>query len=200
MAKFLSAFLLCFIPIAVAIDAISLVPIYITLTDGFSRGEQRRIVFQSFMTSIVVGIVFLVAGKGLLRLMGIEQWDFQIAGGIILLGLAIPDILGHPLIRRDVSGLTVGVVPLGMPLMVGPGVLTASLLLSDRYGYVPTIAALVINLVIAVTGFWFSRGIIRVIGEAGTKALTKLVGLLLAAYAVMLVRDGIQRALALAGR
>jgi multiple antibiotic resistance protein len=199
MAEFLKAFVLCFIPIAVAIDAISLVPIYMTLTAGFAAQEQKRIIIQSFVTSIVVGVVFLVAGKGLLRVMGIKQADFQIAGGIVLLGLAIPDILGRPLIRRDVSGLTVGVVPLGMPLMVGPGVLTASLLLSDRYGYAPTIAALVVNLVIAVTGFWFSRGIIRVIGEAGTKALTKLVGLLLAAYAVMLVRDGIQKALTLGG-
>lgn len=197
--EFVRAFLLCFIPIAVAIDAISLVPIYMTMTSGLTRQEQKRIVLQSFVTATAVGVVFLIAGKALLWAMGIKEWDFQIAGGIILLGLAIPDILGYPLIRRDISGLTIGVVPLGMPLMVGPGVLTASLLLSDRYGYAATIAALVVNLVIAVMGFWFSGGILRVIGEAGTKALTKVVGLLLAAYGVMLVRDGIQKAFNLIG-
>jgi len=196
---FVKTFLLCFVPIAVAIDAISLVPIYMAIAGGLTRSEQKKIILQSFVTSIAVGVAFLVAGKGLLWVMGIKEGDFQIAGGIILLGLAIPDILGHPLVRRDISGLTVGVVPLGTPLMVGPGVLTASLLLAGRYGYAPTIAALVVNLVIAVTGFWLAEKIIRGIGEAGTKALTKVVGLLLAAFAVMLVRDGIQKAFGLVG-
>jgi multiple antibiotic resistance protein len=86
-----------------------------------------------------------------------------------------------------------------MPLMVGPGVLTATLLLAPRYGYAATILALVVNLVIAVAGFWLSDRIMKVIGEAGIKALTKVVGLLLAAYAVMLVRDGIQKAFDLVG-
>ena len=197
MPDSLKDFLMCFVPIAIAVDAISLLPIFIVLTDSMDAAGRRRIIVQSFLTAAGVGVAFLLAGKGLLVLMGIRPEDFQIAGGLILLGLAIPDILGFLLIRRDVAGLTAGVVPLGVPLIVGPGVLTAGLLLSDRYGYPLTIAALVANLLIAMAGFFLASRIVRVLGEAGTKALTKLMGLLLASYAVMLVRSGIQKVAAL---
>lgn len=196
MGEFANQFVMCFVPLAVAVDAISLVPIFVGMTAQLDAEARRRIIWQSFLTAAGVGIAFLLVGKGLLLLMGIRPEDFQIAGGLILLGLALPDILGRPLIRRDVAGLTAGVVPLGVPLIVGPGVLTAGLLLCDRYGYAPTIAALLVNLVLAAVGFLASTRIIRVLGEAGTKAVTKLMGLLLASYGVMLVRDGIQRVLA----
>jgi len=185
---------LCFVPLFVALGPVSLVPVYVGLTRGFRREQRRAIIVQSFVTAGIGAVAFLLLGKVVLRLMGIEQCDFQIAGGIILLGLALPDILGFPMLKRDVSGLTVGVVPLGMPLMVGPGVLTALLLLSDLYGYVPTLVALIVNLVIAVLGFGFAGRIMRVMGETGTKAATRLVGLFLAAYAVMLIRDGVVQA------
>ena len=196
MTDFAQKFLLCFVPLAVAIDAISLVPIFISLTHSLDAARRRMVIVQSMATALCVGVAFTLAGKALLYFMGIEATDFQIAGGIILLALAMPDILGKPLIRRDVEGLTVGVVPLGVPLLVGPGVLTAMLLLSDRHGYAPAILALVANLALAMLGFWFSARIVRAIGDLGTKALTKIMGILLAAYAVMLVRDGIQHVLA----
>jgi multiple antibiotic resistance protein len=186
-------FFMCFVPLAVAIDAISLVPVFIALTSSLNAAERRKVILQSMITAAAVGIAFTLVGKALLSLMGIQQVDFQIAGGIILLGLALPDILGKPLVRRDVSGLTVGVVPLGVPLLVGPGVLTAMLLLSDKYHYALPIAALLANLGLAMLGLWFSTTILRVIGDLGTKALTRIMAILLAAYAVMLVRDGIQQ-------
>ncbi len=196
MPVVLKDFLMCFVPIAVAVDAISLLPIFIFITEDLDASGRRRIIIQSFLTAAGVGVVFLLVGKGLLLAMGIRPEDFQIAGGLILLGLALPDILGFPLIRRDVAGLTAGVVPLGVPLIVGPGVLTAGLLLCDQYNYGVTIAALLANLLIAMGGFFLASRIVRVLGEAGTKALTKLMGLLLASYAVMLVRDGIQHVVA----
>jgi multiple antibiotic resistance protein len=196
MPKVLNDFLMCFVPIAIAVDAVSLLPIFISITGHMDAAGRTRIIWQSVLTAAGVGVAFLLVGKALLLLMGIQPTDFQIAGGLILLGLALPDILGRPLIRRDAAGLTAGVVPLGVPLIVGPGVLTAGLLLCDRYNYPLTIAALLVNLLIVMAGFFLASRIVRVLGEAGTKALTKLMGLLLASYAVMLVRDGIQHVVA----
>ena len=194
--EFLRQFILCFVPIAVAVDAISLVPIFIGMTERFNESSRRQIIWRSIVTAAVVGIAFLIAGKGLLVLMGIRPEDFQIAGGLILFGLGLPDILGRPMIRREVAGLSMGVVPLGVPLIVGPGVLTACLLLGDRYGYKATISALLVNLALVAVGLLFAARILRLLGEAGTKALTKLTGLLLLSYGVMLVRDGIEKIIA----
>ena len=188
----LRPFVLAFIPIFIAIDTMSLVPIYISITESMDQSARRRVIVQCFITASAVGIAFLFLGRLLLRVMGIQVADFQVAGGIILLALALPDILGLQQLRRDTAGVTVGVVPLGTPLIVGPAVLTAMLLLADTYGYVPTITSLMVNLVLAVSAFFFSDYIFRLIGQAGIKAISKIVGLILASYAVMLIRKGIQ--------
>lgn len=190
MLDLLKPYALAFIPIFVAIDAVSLVPIYINITQGMDPAAKHRVIGQCFLTAAIVGIAFLFVGRGIFWVMGIAVSDFQIAGGIILLAVAIPDILGLQQLRRDTAGVTVGVVPLGIPLIVGPAVLTAMLLLADTYGYAPAITSLVVNLVLVVSAFLLSDRIIRLVGEPGVKAISKIVALLLAAYAVMLIRKG----------
>jgi multiple antibiotic resistance protein len=78
-----------------------------------------------------------------------------------------------------------------VPLIVGPAVLTTSLLLLRQYGLVPTITAVVLNVVMAGVVLWFSQALIRVMGKTGAKTVSKLASLLLAAIGVMMVRKGI---------
>ena len=92
---------------------------------------------------------------------------------------------------------TVGVVPLGVPLIVGPASITTMLILSDSHGLGWTLAGLVANLVVVALVFVFSRAIARALGDGGMTALSKIVGLFLAAIAVMMMRVGIQGAFAL---
>ena len=90
--------------------------------------------------------------------------------------------------KRRVAGGTVGIVPLGMPLIVGPAVLTTIIIAVDAYGYLPTITSLIINLAFA---WWvFSRAdlLVRFLGEGGAKGVAKVASLLLAAIAVMMIR------------
>jgi multiple antibiotic resistance protein len=84
-----------------------------------------------------------------------------------------------------------GAVPIGTPLIVGPAVLTTSLVIIPQYGLLPTILSVIANILFAGLIFSGSLGLIRVLGEAGTKALSKIMSLLLAAIAVMLMRKGI---------
>lgn len=129
-----NAFILTFIPLFVAIDVAGVLPFYVSLTKGMSRPSRNRILFQALLTAAGVSIAFLFLGKLILNVLGITVSDFKIAGGIVLLVLAVLDLVQLEKRGRDI-GPTIGVVPLGMPLIVGPAVLTtilkvASLLLA----------------------------------------------------------------------
>ena len=112
------------------------------------------------------------------------------AGGIILLIIAIHDLL-FPEKKRRIDGATVGIVPLGVPLIVGPAVLTTMLISVDAYGYISTIISLVVNLTFAWGVFSRAGFLMRLLGEGGSKGVAKVVSLLLAAIAVMMIRRGI---------
>ncbi|RLB05931.1 MAG: MarC family protein [Deltaproteobacteria bacterium] len=182
--------LLAIIPIFVAMDAIGVLPIFISLTEGMQEDERKRVVRDSILTGFVVGLGFLILGKFIFGFIGVTIPDFKVAGGTILLIIAIHDLL-FPEKKRRVAGGTVGIVPLGMPLIVGPAVLTTIIIAVDAYGYLPTITSLIINLAFA---WWvFSRAdlLVRFLGEGGAKGVAKVASLLLAAIAVMMIRMGI---------
>ena len=182
--------LLAFIPIFVAVDAVGVLPIFISLTRELELKEKRRILYQSFWTAIILAFVFILVGKGLFSLLGITVGDFMVAGGLVLFCIAIIDLLVQGKKRRmPVEEL--GFVPLGTPLIVGPAVLTTCLIIIDQYGIVPTVISVVLNVLIAVTLFYFSDKITKILGKSGAIALSKIMALLLAAIAVMMIRKGI---------
>lgn len=187
----MSAFFLCFVPLFVAVDAIGILPMFMSLTEECERGEIRRIVVQSVVTAGVVALLFLAIGELLLRLLGITVADFMIAGGTLLFALSLSDLLTLEKYHRRVDSSSLGAVPVGVPLIVGPAVLTTTILLLRQYGFAPTVAAVVVNVAIAGIVLWFSQGFIRVLGKTGAKTVSKLASLLLAAIGVMMVRKGI---------
>ena len=133
-------YLLAFIPVFVAVDAIGILPIFMTLTRGMKEKDKRKAIFQSFITAVGLALVFILIGKGLFSALGISVGDFMIAGGAILFCIAIMDLIA-PGKERFVSPDEVGSVPLGTPLIVGPGVLTTCLIIVDQYGIFPTIVS-----------------------------------------------------------
>ena len=183
-------YLLALIPILIAIDVIGVLPIFISLTEDIGNDERRRIVKQSIITSFAVSMGFLAVGKFVFKVLGISIPDFKIAGGIILLIIATTDLL-FPQKTSRLTSSTLGVVPLGMPLIVGPAVLTTILISVDLYSYLPTILSLIVNLLLVWFVFLNSTYIIKMMGEGGAKAFGKVVSLFLAALAVMMIRRGI---------
>jgi len=184
-------FWLCFVPLFVAVDALGLLPIFMGLTQGLTRIRIRRIIFESVITAMIVALVFLFVGKGILTLLGITVADFMIAGGTLLFVLSLSDLITAEKRGLQVDQEEVGAVPLGVPLMVGPGVLTTTILLINQYGMIPTVSATIVNIVIAGMVFWMSGSINRILGRAGTRTISKLSNLILAAIGVMMVRKGI---------
>ncbi len=123
-------------------------------------------------------------------MLGITVEDFLIAGGVVLFIIAINDILS-PKKKAQVPIESLGAVPIGVPLVVGPAVLTTSLMITSSYGLLPTFISVFINVFLAGVVFSYSERLIKVLGEPGTKALSKITSLLLSAIAVMMVRKGI---------
>ena len=187
----MKAFLLCFIPFFIAVDAIGVLPMYIGLTDGHSLKQKKKIIVQSLITASIVAVSFILGGPLLLRLVGVGVSDFMVAGGILLLVLSLSNLLTGEKHQRFIDADTIGAVPIGVPLITGPAVLTTSILLTNEYGILPATLALLINILIVGVVFSMSSSIERFLGHAGSKTVSKVASLFLASIAVMLIRRGI---------
>lgn len=187
-------FWLCFVPLFVAVDAVGVLPMFLSLTTGVSRERLPHVLLQSVATAAVVALAFIALGKPLLGFLGMEVYDFMIAGGILLLAISLTDLITGDKRRKRMDPNTLGAVPIGVPLITGPAVLTTCLLLVSSHGRPLTAVAVLANIALAGVIFMFARPITRVLGNAGSKTASKIASLLLASFAVMLVRKGVATA------
>lgn len=195
----MSNFWLCFVPLFVAVDAIGILPMYVSLTEGIDPRRIRTVVFQSVITASLVALLFLWFGPALMRFLGITVSDFMIGGGILLLIFSLSDLLTGEKKQRQTSPDELGAVPIGVPLITGPGVLTTCILLAELHGWLLTAVAAIVNIAIAGILFLFAENITRAIGKTGSKIISKVANLLLTAISVMLIRKGIEGAIKLFG-
>jgi len=179
-----------FIPIFVAMDVFAVLPIFISVTSETAEDKKKIIVKNSIITALAVSLAFVAVGEVVFTILGITVDDFKIAGGLVLLVIAVLDLLRYSGERRKIED-TIGVVPIGVPLIVGPAVLTTLIVLIDHYGIIPTIISLIINLIIVWASFVKAEVIIRLIGKNGIIALSKVMAILLASIAVMMIRIGV---------
>jgi multiple antibiotic resistance protein len=183
-------YLTCFISLVVAINAPGVVPIFVSLTSG-APGQRRRVAAQSCLTAFLVSAGFMLLGSIVFRLIGITVEDFMIAGGILLLIFSVVDIVFPESRTKHVVSETLGVVPLGTPLLSGPATLTTTLVLVGNYGFLPVTVSLVVCFVMAWALLVNADRIMKLIGPNGAEAFAKIASLLLAAIAVKLIRSGI---------
>jgi len=176
-------FWLCFVPLFVAVDAIGTLPIFMSLTEGIDAKSR----------ALLVGILFLFVGDAILKMLGIAVEDFMIAGGIILFMIAVSDILMFNKANKKISAEALGSVPIGVPLIVGPAVLTTVMLLVRQEGFFYTGIAVTLNVLIAGLIFLLSGYIMKLLGASGTKIVSKIASLFLAAIGVMMVRKGLSQ-------
>ena len=186
----LNEILIVFIPMFFTVDPIGILPIFVSLTEGLEPAQKRGIIFQSLVTASLVAVGFIFLGKLIFQFLGITMGDFMVAGGVILFCLAMVDLTARGKTRRSVTS-ELGAVPIGTPLVVGPAVLTISLMLVSVHGLVITLIAVFLNIAIVGIVFTYSDTLMHFLGQAGSRALSKVMMLLLAAIGVMMVRRGI---------
>ena len=179
-----------FIPLFVAFDAVGLLPVFWGLANRLSVGERKQAVTEASVTAFLVAVSFLLVSRFVFTLMGLELADIMVAGGVILIVLCLRELL---LPEKPAKGSypNPGVVPVGVPLLSGPAVLTTVLLVRDRYGWEVTLAALLANLVLVWLMLRASEWLMRRLGREGAQVISKISSLILTAFGVMLIREGL---------
>jgi multiple antibiotic resistance protein len=190
MPEPLEKFLLAFIPLFVAMDPVGLVPLFLGMTQGVERPRRERIAWQALITAAVVAVGFMFLGRWTFHVLGISVGDFQIAGGLILLVLASRDLLGSKP-EQMVLPEDFGIVPLGLPLIAGPAVLTTLLILMQSVGAGVSLVALLLNLGLVALAIYFADWLALKLSRAGMRAVSKIIAMLLAAIAVSMIRRGL---------
>ena len=193
MMEIIRELALTFVPLFFAMDAVGNLPIFLALTQEVGATHRRHTVNLATLTALGVGLVFVALGKAIFSLLGIEVADFLIAGGIILLILAVRYLIIGKIVETEDSSTSemVGVVPLGTPLVVGPAVLTSLLSLTGQYHIVIVLSSFILNLAIQWVLFKQADRIVNFLGRTGVNAVSKIVMLLLAAIAVKMIREGV---------
>ena len=193
MGNYMQYFVLTFVPLFIVIDALGNLPFVISLSEGMTKQERRKMIHFATITATVVGLVFLFFGQFILKVMGISVGAFAIAGGLILLVLSIKYMSTGRMVEA-VKEEMVAVVPIGTPLTVGPATITTLLLLATQFPIYMVLLSFALNMLITWGIFILSSYIVRFMGQGGLKAISKVFSLLLAAIAVSMIIHGLSLA------
>lgn len=193
MYDWLQSFVLTFVPLFIVIDALGTLPFVISLSEGMSPPERRRMVHVATLTATIVGLAFLFLGQFILSILGISVPSFAIAGGLVLLVLSIKYMTTGRMVEIIKEDM-VAVVPIGTPLTVGPATITTLLLLASQFKIYMVLFSFALNLLIAWVIFLQSDHIVRFMGQGVLKAWSRVFSLLLAAIAVKMILQGLSMA------
>ena len=193
MAEYLRNFVLTFVPLFIVIDALGNLPFVISLSEGMSRAERRKMIHLAALTATAVGLVFLFFGQFILKVMNIKVYQFAIAGGFILLVLSIKYMITGRMVEVLKEEM-VAVVPIGTPLTVGPATITTLLLLATQFPIYIVLLSFALNMLINWGIFMLSNYIVRFMGRGGLTATSRVFSLLLAAIAVSMVINALNSA------
>lgn len=191
MAISLHSFILTFIPLFIVMDPLGNLPFIISLSEGMSGRERRKMIHIAIVTATLVGLVFLFFGRFILNILDISIGSFAIAGGLILLVLSIKYMTSGQMVEL-IKEEMVAVVPMGTPLISGPATITTLLLLASQFSLGIVLISFVINILVSWVVFLLSNWIIRFMGIGGLKAVSKVFSLLLAAIAVSMIFRGLE--------
>jgi multiple antibiotic resistance protein len=179
----------------VIMDPPGSVPIFLALTGKLPARERNRAAWQAVVLAGGVIVVFAVAGEQILRYLGIELPALQGAGGLLLLLVALELLTGRTGDQSEAATANVALVPLGTPLLAGPGAIVATMLFARRAHGVRDIVAIALGILVVLLLVWlalrFSGLVVRVLRPSGIEVVTRISGLLVAAIAVQLVADAI---------
>ncbi|MCP3476920.1 MarC family protein [Bradyrhizobium sp. CCGUVB1N3] len=192
-----------FVTLLLVVDPVGLVPAFLAATAGMPEAVKRTVAWRAPLIAASILVVIALIGNWLLRQLGIGIPAFQIAGGLLLFGVSYRMIFGdrpHREAREADKALSehasdVAVFPLAIPMMAGPGAIATTLLLSGDAGNAArlgiNIAVILLVCLLCMICFAASTLIARTLGRTGNAVLSRLLGILLAAYSVQFVLNGI---------
>lgn len=181
------------VPLFVAMTPLTVVPLFVSLVEGRSVDETRRLARNAILTALGLAVAIIFTGQAMFRFLSITVDDLRVGGGLILLVLSVHDLVFSSQSRKE-SDLDsdVGIVPIGTPLLVGPATMTACVTLADIHGRLLVLAGLMINLAFIGLLLYYQDVVTKVLNPGVSKAFGKVMSLFLAAISVSMMRTGIQ--------
>ncbi|NIZ93191.1 MarC family protein [Kineococcus rubinsiae] len=185
-----------FVTLFVIMDPLGTVPIFLGLTSTFSAGERSRAARQAVLVAFGVIVAFALFGQRILDYLHISLPALQTAGGLLLLLVALELLTGKSDEPTSTVGVNVALVPLGTPLLAGPGAIVATMVYAQQARGLADDLAVAAGIVLVHVTLYLSMrfaGLVhRVLGESGVLLVTRIAGLLLSAIAVQLVADAVR--------
>ncbi len=194
-----------FATLVVTIDPPGMAPIFLGLTTGMNKSERRQTAIRGTLIAFGILTVFALAGAAILKTLGITMGAFRIAGGLLLFVIAFEMIFAKREERKRKTSETaiskdhisnLSVFPLALPLIAGPGAISATVLLAGSFqntvDRISLIAVIGICVLLVLTSLLIANALERFLGNTGRNILTRLLGVLLAALSVQFVVDGIK--------
>jgi multiple antibiotic resistance protein len=194
-----------FMALLVLINPLSAIPIFISLTPHSSQAERKKIAKLTSLTIAIVVCLFSLVGEGLLHFLGISIGSFQVAGGLLVLMIALAMMNAQPTPTKTTdeerseaeSKANIAVVPLAIPLMSGPGAISTIIIYaSTAHSWVDVAKLIVSGLLVAgvcYAALTMATPISRVLGKTGINIVNRVMGMLLAALSVEIMVDGLIR-------
>jgi multiple antibiotic resistance protein len=193
----------------VIVEPFALVPIFLAVTPGFSAAQRRQVAWRACLIAFLILSACAFFGDWLLRMLGISLPAFRIAGGLLVFWIAFEMVFGLRAGRKTETAreaidkehiVNVAAFPMAIPLLAGPGAITATLLLAGQAAGSPaTMAALIAVLAVVILVSWaclsMAEAVNALLGTLGNAVVSRLLGIILAALAVQFVMDGVRAAL-----
>jgi len=180
------------ISLFIIVDPIGNIPILISLTEKMNEKERRKTFQTATVTGVILLLTFALVGQQIFILFGISMQSFMIAGGILLLLIAIKMLLTGSWEESKVSSENVGTVPIAIPLLVGPGAITTTILNIRIFNIAITVISVLIVFLIVWITLRFINPIYRLLGRTGSLVIARVMALIIAAIAVEYILEGIR--------
>ena len=181
-----------FISLFVVVDPFGNIPIFIGLTEKIDGEKRKKIFNTATVTSFILLLAFALVGKEILNIFGITLESFMIAGGILLLIIAIRLLVVGEWEEHDLSPESIGVVPIAVPLLAGPGAITTTIINLQSYGILITIFSVIFVFIIVWLTLRFIEPIYKVLGKNGSVVIARVMALLIAAIAIQYIIEGLK--------
>lgn len=175
----------------IIVDPFGNVPIFMSLTEKLTEAEKRKVFNTATLVGIILLLVFAFTGQEIFLIFGISIYSFEVAGGVLLLIIAIRILISGSMHENSESPESIGAVPIAMPLLVGPGAITTTILNLQAYGTLVTIISVLVVLFITWIILRYLTAIHNFLGKTGAVVIARVMALLIAAMAIQYILGGI---------
>ncbi|QTG92813.1 YchE family NAAT transporter [Vibrio fluvialis] len=197
-------FLQFFLGLVAAVNPVGIMPIFVSLTGHMTPDEKKKTARTANVAVAVILITALLGGQMLLDMFSISLDSFRVAGGLLLLSIAFSMMsgkLGEDKQNKQekseyISREQIGVVPLAMPLMAGPGAISSTIVYGSRYPAMMDTAGIILTILVFSVASWLlfrsAPYIVRLLGQTGINVITRIMGLILGALGIEFIANGLR--------